>query len=159
MREIYIKNSQYYSARTDFILLRHGSYLLKQDIWSWRRGGGSKIRRDTCTLCFCWMMQSDAQNNNLSLQSHDPYHMSPTHQQIKTGVTYFFHIVKWTVSQWAKTRKKFHFGKTILPQRLKSTFFEKFSSGRFPKGTWSEEKKIQKMLTFSLCGNRATTYP
>ena len=30
-------------------------------------------------------------------------------------------------AQWAKTRKKLHFGRTIhcLPQRLKSTFFEK----------------------------------
>ena len=36
-----------------------------------------------------------------------------------------------------------------LPQRLNSTFFEIFSSGGFPKRTWSEEK-ISKNIDFSL---------
>ena len=50
-----------------------------------------------------------------------------------------------------KRGKKVHFGRTMLclPQRLKSTFFDIFPSGVFPKGTQSEEK-ISKNVDFSL---------
>ena len=67
-----------------------------------------------------------------------------------TGVHNFFLaslIFRATVTQWAETRKKVHFGRTMqycLPQRQKSTFFGIFSSGgsRIRKETMSEEKKI-----------------
>ena len=59
-----------------------------------------------------------------------------------------------SAAQWAKTRKKVHFGRTMhcLPQRLRSMFFEFFRS------PWRElgvKKKFQR--TFSLWGNRATS--
>ena len=44
-----------------------------------------------------------------------------------------------------------------LPQRLKSTFFERFSNGGCPKHTRSVEK-ISNNIDFSLWGNRATTW-
>ena len=53
------------------------------------------------------------------------------------------------MTQWANTRKKIHSGRTImhcLSQRIKSTFFEKFLSGGFSKGTRIEEIFFQKML-------------
>ena len=52
--------------------------------------------------------------------------------------------------------KKYSHVVAWLPQRLKSTFIEIFSSGGPPKGTWSEEK-ISKNVDYSLWGNRATT--
>ena len=60
-------------------------------------------------------------------------------------------------SQWAKTRKKVYFDRIMhcLPQRLKSTFFEKNLSGGFPKEIWSGEK-ISKNVDFILWGNHAT---
>ena len=50
-------------------------------------------------------------------------------------------------AQLAKTRKKVHFGWTMdcLPHRLKSTFFEIFSSGGSPKRT-IVKKNFQKTL-------------
>ena len=61
-------------------------------------------------------------------------------------------------TQWAKTRKKVHFDKTMhcLPQSLKSTFFEIFSSGAAPKES-AEWEVIPKNVDFSLWGNRATS--
>ena len=55
--------------------------------------------------------------------------------------------------QWAKTWKIVHFGRTMycLHQRLKSTFFEIFSSGG------SRRKKYKNIFDFSLWGNCATT--
>ena len=48
-------------------------------------------------------------------------------------VIVFFHMLNWDFfrSQWAKTLKKVHFGRTMhcLPQRIKSMFFEIFSRG------------------------------
>ena len=55
-------------------------------------------------------------------------------------------IAYFGFTQWAKTRKKVQFGRTMhcLSQRLWSTFFEIFSSGWSPKETWSEEKISKK---------------
>ena len=57
-------------------------------------------------------------------------------------------------TQWAKTRKKGR-ANYCFPQKLKSTFFEIFSSGGSPKEIWSEEI-FSKNVDFSLCGNHAT---
>ena len=59
---------------------------------------------------------------------------------------------------WAKTWKKVHFGRTMhcLPQRLKSTFLEIFSSRGSPKRMRSEEK-ISKNVDFSLWGSNPGT--
>ena len=59
------------------------------------------------------------------------------------------------IHNWAKTRKKVLFGKTMhcLPQRLKSLFFEIFQVER----GHGVKKKNSNNIDFSLWGNRATT--
>ena len=51
-------------------------------------------------------------------------------------------------TQWAKTRKKVHFGRTMycLPQRLKSMCFDIFSSG----GSWKRGHGVKKIFQKTL---------
>ena len=61
-----------------------------------------------------------------------------------------FHL-SWMATMSYKTRKKVHFCKTMhcLPQRLKSTFFEKKSSQAFLVSCSTRKKKTLKILQFS----------
>ena len=74
-------------------------------------------------------------------------------------MTLHFNFLKcytfWSYRQWAKTRKKVYFGRTMhcLPQRLKKM---NKCSLKFFWVEWCEEK-ISKNLDFSLWGNPATT--
>ena len=59
-------------------------------------------------------------------------------------------VIFSTLSQWAKSWKKVHLGRTMhcLPQRLKSTFFEIFSSLQVSPLRILHLKKFQKFQNF-----------
>ena len=91
-----------------------------------------------------------------------------THVVSKQGLLHSSYITKsflkkmlYYNSQWAKTRKKVHFGRTVhcLSQRLTSMFFEKISECMVPlKGNRSEEN-FSKNVDFSLWGKQCIVLP